>query len=315
VHRDTNTDTPIPPDEPMAPNPPEGALIDYYLSAPAKSVTLEILDGQNHLVRRFSNTERPDITEEELKKQLIPLYWVRNFKSLSTEAGMHRWEWHLRYPAPASSRHEYPIAAIPHDTPRLPLGPTVVPGTYTVRLTVDGKVLTAPLTVKMDPRIKTSPAGLQKKFEAETRLATMMTQTNQALTQGGAIRAQLEKVNDSSKADVKNAVGEFQKKLGGLIGTPGGFFAPPSQEVTLGRVNGEAGTLYQQIWQVDAEPTTSQNDALSATEKSSTEVLKRWADFKNTELPALNRLLRDAQVPEVNPEADFHPAETSVDEE
>jgi photosystem II stability/assembly factor-like uncharacterized protein len=315
VHRDTNTDTPIPPDEPMAPNPPEGALIDYYLSAPAKSVTLEILDGQNHLVRRFSNTERPDITEEELKKQLIPLYWVRNFKSLSTEAGMHRWEWHLRYPAPASSRHEYPIAAIPHDTPRLPLGPTVVPGTYTVRLTVDGKVLTAPLTVKMDPRIKTSPAGLQKKFEAETRLATMMTQTNQALTQGGAIRAQLEKVNDSSKADVKNAVGEFQKKLGGLIGTPGGFFAPPSQEVTLGRVNGEAGTLYQQIWQVDAEPTSSQNDALSATEKSSTEVLKRWADFKNTELPALNRLLREAQVPEVNPEADFHPAETSVDEE
>ena len=129
VQRDTYTDTPLPPDEPAAANPPDGAILDYSLPAAASTVTLEILDAQGHLVRRFSNTDKPDITEEELQKQLIPLYWVRKPRQLSTEAGMHRWVWDLHYPAPVSTRHDYPIAAIPHDTPRFPLGPTVLPGT------------------------------------------------------------------------------------------------------------------------------------------------------------------------------------------
>ena len=146
-------------------------------------------------MRQFSNSDKPDITEEELQKQLIPLYWVRKPRQLSTDAGMHRWVWDLHYPAPASTRHDYPISAIPHDTPRFPLGPTALPGTYSVRLTVDGKSSTAPLTIKMDPRVKTSAAGLQKKFEAETRLASMMTESAQALLQGGSIRTQLEKVS------------------------------------------------------------------------------------------------------------------------
>src|SRR5579863_5622897 len=107
---------------------------------------------------------------------------------------MHRWVWDLHYPAPSAMGHDFPIAAIPHDTPRYPLGPTVVPGRYTVRLTVDGKSSTAPLTVKMDPRVKTSVAGLQKKFQAETRMASLMTESALALQQGGSIRAQLEKV-------------------------------------------------------------------------------------------------------------------------
>src|SRR5579872_3545218 len=204
VHSDTNTDTPIPPDEPMAANPPDGAIIDYYLPSAASKVTIEILDSQNHLVRSYANTDKPDITEDELHKQLIPLYWVRPFQQLSTEAGMHRWVWHLHYAPPASSRHEYPIAAVPHDTPRFPLGPTALPGTYSVRLTVDGKTSTAPLTVKMDPRIKTSAAGLQKKFQAETRLASMMTETAQALLQGGSIRMQLEKLSGQANPATKD---------------------------------------------------------------------------------------------------------------
>jgi hypothetical protein len=315
VQRDTNTDTPLPPDEPAAANPPDGALIDYYLPTAANKVTLDILDAQNHVVRTFSNTDKPDITDEELQKQLIPLYWVRSFRQLSTAAGMHRWLWRLRYAAPSSARHEYPIAAIPRDTPRLPLGPTALPGTYTVRLTVDGKSLTAPLTVKMDPRVKTSLAGLQKKFQAETRLASVMTQTNQALSEGASIRAQLDKLNASASNDVKNAVTEFDKKLVQVLGARGGFSAPPATEVTLSRVNSDAGTLYQEVWQVDAEPTAAQDAALSATEHASIDVMKRWNDFRENDLPGLNRLLRAAQIQEVHAEADFHHDEPESDEE
>jgi len=315
VQRDTYTDTPLPPDEPAAANPPDGAILDYYLSAASSTVTLEILDAQGHLVRRFSSTDKPDVTEEELQKQLIPLYWVRERRQLSTDAGMHRWVWDLNYPAPTSTRHDYPIAAIPHDTPRFPLGPTVLPGTYSVRLTVDGKSSTAPLIIKMDPRVKTSSAGLQKKFQLETRMASSMTESAQALLQGGSIRAQVEKLSAQANASTKEAIESFEKKLSALLGAAGGFFAPPSQEVTLGRVNGQAGTLYMQVWQADAEPTSSQMEALATTERDSTVVLKRWSEFKNTDLPALNRVLRESKVPEVQVETDLHQEEPQGDEE
>ncbi len=315
IQRDTYTDTPLPPDEPVGANPPDGAIFDYYLPTAAGTVTLEILDAQGKLVRRFSNTDKPEITEEELQKQLIPLYWVRAPRQLSTAAGMHRFVWGLHYPAPASSRHDYPISAVPHDTPRLPLGPTALPGGYTVRLTVDGKTSTAPLTVKMDPRVKTPNAGLQKKFQAETRMASVMTESAQALLQGGSIRTQLEKLNAQENSQTKDALESLQKKLTALVGAAGGFFAPPSQEVTLGRVNGQASTLYIQVWQVDAEPTSSQVEAIAATEHDSADVMKRWTEFKNSDLPALNRLLRESKVPEIQIEADLHQDETQVDEE
>jgi len=228
---------------------------------------------------------------------------------------MHRWVWDLHDPAPVATRHDYPIAAIPHDTPRSPLGPTVVPGTYTVRLTVDGKTSTAPLTIKMDPRVKISAAGLQKKFQAETRMASIMTESAQALLQGGSIRAQLEKLSAQANGSAKDALEATGKKLTTLLGAAPGFLAPPSPESTLSRLNGQAGTLYAQVWQADAEPTSSQIEALLAVEKDSGEVTKRWAEFKNTDLPALNRQLRESKIPEVHLDADLHQDEPQVDEE
>jgi len=315
MQRDTNTDTPLPPDEPAAPNPPDGAILDYYLPAAATNVTLEILDGQNHLIRRYSNTDKPTVTEEELQKQLIPLYWLRSPQHLSTEPGMHRWIWGLHYPAPTSTRHDYPIAAIPHDTPRYPLGPTVLPGAYTVRLTVDGKTSTSPLTIKMDPRVKTSAAGLKKKFQAEMRLASMVTKLSGAVSQGNSMRAQLDKLGSQTNSQIKDAVEEFRKKLNLLLGTPGGFLAPPSPEPTLTRLSGEAGTLYQEIWQADAEPTAAQAEALAATARGSSDPLKRWDQLKNSDLPSLNRRLRESQTPEINLQANANDFEIELDEE
>ena len=315
IQRDTYTDTPLPPDEPAAANPPDGAVLDYYLPAAASAVTLEILDGQGKLVRRFSNTDKPEISEEELQKQLIPLYWVRKRKPVSTAAGMHRLVWGLHYAPPEATRHDYPIAAIPHDTPRGPLGPTALPGAYTVRLTVDGKTMNEPLTIKMDPRIKISAAALEKKFAAERRMASIMTQSAQGLLQGASIREQIEKLSAQASSSTKEAIEAAQKKLTALLGAAGGFFAPPSQDVTLGRVNGNAGTLYGQIWQADAEPTSSQMEGLASTEREAAEALKKWSEFTSTDLPALNRMLRDAKIPEVQLEADLHREEPQVDEE
>lgn len=315
VQRNTNTDTPLPPDEPVAANPPNGAPIDYYLPSPAQQVSLEILDAQGHVVRKFSNTDKPEISDEDLEKQLIPLYWVRPHHALSNETGMHRWIWDLHYAAPVSTRHEYPIAAIAHDTPRYPLGPTALPGTYTVRLSVDGKTSTASLTVKMDPRVKAPAAELQRKFESEKKLAAIVSDIAQASLQAGSLRAQIEKINPATASQTKDAISTFQKKLDALLGGGGGFFAPPSEEVTLARVSGAAGTLYQQVWQANAAPTSAQAMAIESTSRESADVLKRWAQFKTSELPSLNQLLRQSKVPEIEIQPDFNQEDADVNEE
>ncbi|MGE5207164.1 MAG: WD40/YVTN/BNR-like repeat-containing protein, partial [Chlamydiota bacterium] len=300
VRRSTYTDTPLPPDEPAGQNPPDGAIIDYYLAKPASGpVTLEILDSQGNVVRHYASTDRPEVTEAELKKQLIPLYWIRMPKVLSAEAGAHRWVWDLHYATPLAMRHEYPISAVPHDTPREPLGPRALPGTYTVRLTIDGKSYTEPLTVKMDPRVKTSPAGLEQQFQAETKLASMMTQATEAILQARSANEQLHKLAAQASGPVKDSIAAFENKMNDVVGKPGGFFTAPSAQVTLNRVNGDVATLYGDVDRADAAPNAAQVSAITQTERNFAGVMQRWDGLKNTDLPALNRNLKAANLPEV----------------
>jgi photosystem II stability/assembly factor-like uncharacterized protein len=316
VQRDTYTDTPLPPDEPAAANPPDGAVIDYYLAHAASApITLEILDARGQLVRRFSSDDKPDVTEADLKKQLIPLYWLRPFHALPSDAGMHRWVWDLHYPAPDSSRHEYPISAIPGDTPRYPLGPTALPGAYTARLTANGKSYTAPFTVKMDPRVQISAAGLEKKFQLEVRLASLLSQTSKAVMQAGLIREPLQKLTQQATGTARDSIQAFQTKLAAVLGAPTGFAAPPADEITLARVNGQVSLLYSQVWQADAEPTATQSESVTAAEHDALDVMKRWDALTTSDLPALNRELRAANLPEVHIESDPHQEDSGMDEE
>jgi hypothetical protein len=276
---------------------------------------LEILDAQEQLVRRFSSADQPPVSEAELKKQLIPVYWVRPFRSVAADVGMHRWVWDLHYAPPNSIRHEYPIAAVPRDTPRSPLGPSAMPGQYLVRLTVGGKSYTAPLMLKMDPRIKTSPVSLERKFQAETRLAAFVSQSSTAILQAGSIRGQMQKLSEHSNPATKDALEALQKKLSTILGASGGFFSPPSDEVTLSRVNGQASTVYAQLWPVESEPTLAQMEALKIIERDHGDVMKRWNEFKSADLPALNRQLREAGLSEINLQSSLSSEDPQTDEE
>src|SRR5919197_264673 len=115
----------------------DGAIVDYYLGADAAGpVTLEIFTASGKLVRRYSSADKPEpVNEDEFNH---PSYWVRPPRTLSATKGMHRFVWDLRYPSPGAVHHEYPISAIPADTPREPLGVLAVPGAYSVKLTVNG---------------------------------------------------------------------------------------------------------------------------------------------------------------------------------
>jgi photosystem II stability/assembly factor-like uncharacterized protein len=301
VRRDTNTDTPLPPDEPAGQNPPDGAILDYFLARPASGpVTLEILDAQGKPVRRYSSADQPEVSEAELEKTLtVPRYWLRPPRTLPGDAGMHRWVWDLHYPPPDSTRHEYPIAAIPHDTPRLPLGPRALPGEYTVRLTVNGHSYTASLVVRMDPRVKTPRTGLKQQFQMQSRLAAILTRSTEALEQGRSVREQIEKLSGRTKGPAAEAVTALDKKVVAVLGARPRLFAPVSPELTLYRVNNQASTLYADVDSADAAPTVAQAAAADALAHDFSTVMAAWSDLRNSDLPSLNRQLSATGLPEV----------------
>jgi photosystem II stability/assembly factor-like uncharacterized protein len=180
IRRNQNTDTPLPPEFPAGRNPPDGAIIDYYVGGAASGpVVLEIFTATGRLVRRMSSADKPEPFDE--KEVNVPLYWIRPPAAPPASKGMHRFVWDLRYPAPDAIQREYPISAIAGDTPREPLGVIALPGVYTVKLTAGGRTFTEALTLKMDPRVKTPPLGLAQQFALATKLATMMNQSYAAL--------------------------------------------------------------------------------------------------------------------------------------
>lgn len=292
----TNTDTPLPPDEPYADNPPDGAVIDYFLKqAPSGPVTLEIQDAKGKLVRRYASTDKPDVTKADLQKLPIPSFWVREPKVLPSQAGLHRWVWDLHYAAPESLRHEYPIAAVPHDTPRTPQGPRVMPGAYTVKLTADGRNLTAPLAIRMDPRVKTSTAGLQQQFDMETELASMMTRSTEAIWQARSVSEQIEKAAHGAKGPLADQLSALNKKIKAELAA-----GPGATAATLALANRQATALYGDVDSADVAPNAAQMAAMAKIRGDFPVVMKRWSALTTTDLPALNRQLESASLPAVN---------------
>ncbi len=311
VRRNTNTDTPLPPEIPAGQNPPDGAIIDYYLArAPSGAVTLEIHDAAGKLVRRYASSDKPEFDASELERTLgVPTYWVRPPRVLSAEAGMHRWVWDLHYEMLTGGRGGYPISAIPHDTPREPAGPRALPGTYTVKLIVDGHTYTQSLLVKMDPRVKALPPELALQTAAELRIADAMKRSTETVASVRTLQADLKTRSSQATGPLTEAIALLEKKLvaiageaagagrGGRGGGGGGGgrggaadAAPP----TLGQVSGEYGALYGLIDSADGRPTAAQTAVLQEINAKFTKLMALWGEVKLKDLPALNEQLKKA---------------------
>jgi photosystem II stability/assembly factor-like uncharacterized protein len=262
VRRNTNTDTPLPPDEPMGENPPDGAVIDFWLAAaPTAPVVLEILDAGGKTVRRYSSTDQPE--QEAPDKLAIPPWWVERPKGLPATAGLHRWVWDLHCKTPDSLRHEYPISAVPYRTPRRPAGPRALPGEYSVKLTVDGRSYTAPLLVKMDPRVKASAAGLQQMFGIQTRLAALMARSAGAVRQARSAAEQLPQQESALGAQVKAELS-------------------PQSESSLLAIAGQIAMLYGAVDSGDAAPTEAELKAAAKLSSDFESAWKRWSAIVDT---------------------------------
>jgi hypothetical protein len=310
VRWNMNTDTPLPPDEPVGQNPPDGAILDYYLGSPSSNpVTLEILDSAGKLVRRYSSADPIEPLDPMLA---IPRYWVRPPHPFSAEAGTHRFLWDMHYaPLPVGGgRGGYGMQAIVHDTPLSTTSIWVMPGRYTVRLAVDGKTYTQPLTVSMDPRVKTPLLGLQQQFTLSRQLYDDVLSTQKALAQLRALRVQVRQLKDRAEGPVSEAIAAFDQKASALEGPTGGggrggggrgaiAAGPPA----LGNVSGGLVTLIGLLEGADVAPTTQLVAAVADRRAAVTRLMASWTSLKGADLAALNARLKQANLPEITLEA------------
>ena len=299
VRRNNNTDTPLPPEEPAGQNPPDGAIIDYWLKSPASgSVVLEIHDESGKLVRRFSSADKPEpVNPKELN---VPMYWVRPSRTLSAAPGMHRFVWDMHYPEPEVLEHEYPISAIYRDTPRSPLGAAVLPGKYTVMLSADGGksdvVLNKLLEIRMDPRVKTSSEDLRRQFDLDRKIADALHRDYEALQQVRSLRAQLKALASATDA-IKKTAAELEAKAAPIEGEGGDYgarYLSTPEGRSLSRLNSGLSAVVSALDTADAAPTTQQTATFVELEKALEEQLSAWGQLKSKDIPELNEQLKKA---------------------
>jgi len=301
VDNDDFVGTPLPPEEPTAENPPNGAMIDYFLKSPVSKVMLEVFDPQHKLARKFSSED-----QSATKHAALPLAerWLPKPEVLAKSPGMHRFVWNLTWGSSGAP------AADEEAESRNPPGPKSIPGIYEIRLTVDGQVHTQPLEITMDPRSAATPEILRQQFQlanqifAETMEARrVLAQINSVQKQIGAAQRKLAEQSPEIKsalANVQSGIAEILKKKDDNSVPSAGLQEAYQNLVSALRVveRGERATPAQAI----------------ALYKESTQQAKRsieeWTTFQQMKLPPLNQRLHETgispiTISEIEQDVDF----------
>ena len=298
-----NPPTPWPPDMATGQNPPDGAMIDYYVGDKFSGVlTLEITDSKGEVVAKInSNDPVPPLDP----RYPDPVLWARAPRVLLTTPGHHRFLWDLRYPAvPGMSTGPSAEEAVPYDTPAVSSSPWVMPGTYTVKLVAGGKTLSEPMKVVMDPRVKVSQADLEAQFKVSMDAYKATLRATTAIHEITVLREQL--AQKAGQAPVAGANAALEAKLTAIAGANAGGRGGGGGG---GRRGGEAGpanlnSLRTQLARVqhtiqaaDVAPTTTQIESYESMMKPMNDLLDQWAAVKATDLKALNDSLKMNNLP------------------
>jgi len=300
VRWDMSQDTPLPPETPAGDNPPDGATIHYFLkSVPAGDIKLSIYDAQNRLVREFTNV--PPAFDKAPAN--APEYWFAPPTALSNKAGLNRFTWDLRYPAMKALRYsyygnqtdyiEYTLSdhAVPGEFPReLQPGPFVVPGEYSLALTVNGKTYRQPLTVTIDPRVQVSQSDLMQQLDVETSVSDQMAATYDGDVQARALRAaiadrQKSLGTDPAKKDAVDALKALDDQAADIDdGKP--------EDLGLGPLNRELARLAFMIESGDARPAALLEASVKQYCQNLAKRLTQWRDLNQQKVLPVNTVLQ-----------------------
>ncbi len=290
---------------PVGENPPDGAILYYYLKAAPKEkekekeeVTLEIRDAQGKLVRKYTSREKreteapPEWPEQEKPEERLP-----------AEAGMNRFVWNLRYEGatriPGYFTGEYDEGL---------RGPLALPGKYTVRLTAAGKTVEAPLEVRLDPRVTTPQADLEKQFELRRNIQTRLTEISDTVNQIRDLRAQLQALRKrlagqapgaSSRSSLATAAEELTKKITAVEEELIQVKLKSSQD-SLNyplKVDGKLAQLASLVESADTAPTKQSYDLFDVLSGQVEAQVARWRDIAAKDVPAFNDSMRKENIP------------------
>ena len=294
VRWDNYEDTPFPPETPAGQNPPDGAIIDYYFkNAPTGELTLTISDDKGAVVATYSSDPKPI----DIPPANAPEYWFAHPTALTKAAGMSRFVWDLRYPAPKTLPYgyfgallgytEYTLSdhAVPSDTPRLqPQGPLVAPGRYNLKLRYGSTFSDAVLTVEPDPRIHATQADLENQRDvalSASRGITASYDAFHAVTALGQALVNSQKYPD--RPEVKQAADALGKQIGLLLN---GTKTSPG----LGPVNRELARLIFSVESADMRPADTVRAAIQQSCDALDKDLVQWQQLNAKDIAAFNAL-------------------------
>ncbi len=281
------TGTPMPKDEPMAANPPDGAIIDYVLPAAVQGpVVVTIRDAANEVVRTYSSADpvsAPDPATLEFAPQWVPPAAVP-----ALAPGMQRFVWDLRYATATApgSRHRSRDAGV-----------WAPPGRYTVDLTVAGQSYRQPLVLRPDPRVQLPQAAYDREFDLARKVEAAKLQAATAL--GRAVI-----LLDALDARLANA-GAARRQMAALVAkasnisgtTPHAipFPAVPSLRTdSLQALSSDFDTLESAVDGADADPSPDALSSYAALSQKLTATLAEWTRLESVEIPKLNERLKAA---------------------
>ncbi|HET9389876.1 MAG TPA: hypothetical protein VFO44_09540 [Steroidobacteraceae bacterium] len=279
---------------PVGDNPPNGAIIDYYLkekARPDEEIALDILDSQGRVLRHYSNHRREKFEQ--------PAEWPDREKPaelLPDEAGMNRFAWDLRMEDPV----QIPGAFYADEGPK---GPVVNPGDYTVRLTTLQGTQSVPLQVVPDPRIQraVTAADVAAHWDLVSKTAADVEALHTAVNQIRATRQELQKRQDgtsgeSGKHSLSRTESELEKKMAPIEEQLIQVNMKASEDNLRypNRLDEQYDTFIATVDNDDFRPTEPQLQVFSQLHTRLQEELGKWKSLQDTDLPKLNSRLKEA---------------------
>lgn len=310
IRGDMNPPTPWPPEMATGTNPPDGAILDYYLGPNIQGpVTLEILDSTGRLVRRYSSADPAPPIDPHYP---VPLLWNRPPQLLSAAPGEHRFLWDVHEaPVPGLVTDPDFDQAVPHNTPPVPTAPWVLPGRYTVRLTANGTTLTQPLQVVMDPRVKTPPAALQQQYDLSMQLYRSVLTASDALHRIASLRQQIqEREISGAKLPALDALNTKLTALAG--GTIDPYNPPHDAKLNLTAARDKVFEMQHSIQNADLAPTTQQVAASHTALQAVTPLLAQWNTLQTQDLAPVNAELKQHGLQPLDPQATMNTKDLDV---
>ncbi len=287
IDNDVFLGSPLPPEEPTAKNPPEGAIVDYYLPSAAKNVTLEIFDSGGKLVRRYVSGERKPQKQPQM---VIADRWIPKPVVLENTAGAHRLIWDLRWASAGAAELDE------EDGRGAPRGPRVLPGQYQLKLTVDSASYTQPLKVEMDPRSQATSAELNDQLRVGLQIFDEVQMTRKALAEIGVIKKRLSEIESQSLKQYPELLSQISSVQSAIEKVEKGEHAAPGAITGLESANSGLAAALRVVQSGDRAIPSQAMDLYREADQVAKAELAQWSDVKRTQIPKLNDVLQKAGV-------------------